>query len=157
MFEDVTKLNVLTLVGLGVLTTVLPRLFPEMRPALKSAIQASMVLIDECSQEAEAELIEEVVTAAVEAIAAILAKPDISERQRSAAVHDTIGDFRRRAHRRARRWREHESDQRRFYQRHVSRLHTALGHRHQNASPAHRRLLDQATEALTKPYPVSST
>ena len=150
-FEDLTKPNLATVVGLGLLTAVLPKLLPEMRPGLRSAIRFGLTLFAESEQEAEAELMQSLVAGTVDQIRAILVGPE-SEPERRGAVRQTVRHFKRQAKRRASRWGRDELSRRRCYDRHVARLETALARHKQRAEPDQQDIIEDAFVALAEAH-----
>ena len=73
--EDLTKSNLVTVPGLGLLTVAATELVPSLRPALKSAIKVGLAILIEAQEEAEVELIRALVLSTVEAIGEVLSRP----------------------------------------------------------------------------------
>jgi hypothetical protein len=159
MFEDLAKSNLVTMVGLTVLTAALPSLLPEWRPAFKTAVKFGITLLAESEAEAEAELIQSLVETTIEAIREELAKP-AGTADRDAAVRRRVRHFKHRAHRRALRWGADEHDSRRRYRRHVIRLATSLEHQEQQSLARDRPIIADAVASLAQadandPHPAS--
>src|SRR5438045_9703144 len=72
--EDLTKSNLVTVPGLGLLTVAATELVPSLRPALKSAIKVGLAILIEAQEEAEVELIDVLVLSTVEAIGEVLSR-----------------------------------------------------------------------------------
>lgn len=149
--DDLIKPNLMTLIGVGLVSAALPKLVPEMRPALKSAIQSGLVLFAESEEEAEAELIQSLVTATLGRIRDILAAP-ASAAERRHAVHHAVGHFKRQAEKRASRWATDTASRRRCYDRHVARLETALARHKTKAEPDDQTIIEDAFIALAEAH-----
>src|ERR1700724_771034 len=119
MLENLTKSDVVTVLGLGLLAAAVSELLPSSRPLLRSAIQFGVDLLTESEIEAEAELIHSLVTATMQGI-----RQQLSERarepERREAVETRVEHFKRRARTRARRWGTDSLDRHRRYRRHVA-------------------------------------
>jgi len=148
MLENITKSNVVTVVGIGVAAAVLSELLPNTRPLIKSAIQLGLDLLTESEAEAEADLIRSLVTATMRGIRDDLSD-SASEAESRKAVRHRIDHFKHRARVHARRWGGDQHDQRRRYTRHLARLESALASEKSEIEPSDRRVLDYAFEALS--------
>ena len=147
MLENLTKSDVVTAVGLGLLAAAVSELLPNTRPLLRSAIQFGVDLLTESEIEAEAELIHSLVTATMQGIRQDLSEP-ASEPERREAVETRVEHFKQRARTRARRWGADPHDRHRRYRRHVAKLESSLAKQKQEVGPRDQRVLDYAFEAL---------
>jgi hypothetical protein len=147
--EDLTKSNLVTVAGLGLLAVVLPEFMPSMRPALKSALKIGISLFVESEAEAEAELIQSLVSATLAGIEQALSKP-ADEAERRAAVRRSIHHFRRKAHARAERWNSDERERHRSYRRHVAGLQAGLVERKQHVGPRRQKIIDEVSTFLAQ-------
>jgi hypothetical protein len=144
-----TKPNLVTLAGLGVLSLALPSLLPQLRPAAVSAIKAGLTLFTESEAEAEAELIESLVAFTAARIREALAS-DAGEAERRHRVRRSIEHFKRHARKRAQRWGGDEPGRKRSYQRHIARLETTLAEQKQEAPPHQQDAIEDAFIALAE-------
>ena len=65
MLENLTKSDVVTVLGLGILAAAVSELLPSSKPLLRSAIQFGVDLLTESEMEAEAELIHSLITVTI--------------------------------------------------------------------------------------------
>ena len=147
MLENITKSDVVTVLGLGLIAAVVSELLPNTRPLLRAAIQFGVDLLTESEIEAEAELIRSLVAATVRGIQQDLSAP-ASEPERREAMQTRVDDFKRQARIRARRWGSDQSDRHRRYRRNVAQLEASLAKQRHRAAPRDQRVLDYAFEAL---------
>jgi hypothetical protein len=123
--EDLAKLELPAILGLGVVMMIAGRLMPELRPQLKSAVQLGLSLVGESEAEAEAGIIDQLATRTVGALAdALLAPP--GDAAAHAAVDRTLRHFQRRARVHARRWAHDPDHVGRHYRRHVRHLRSQI-------------------------------
>jgi len=147
--EDLTKSNLVTVLGLGLLTVAATELVPSLRPALKSAIKVGLAILIEAQEEAEVELIRALVLSTVEAIGEVLSRPaDEDERRR--AVRRRLRHFQRQALSRAECWGADEHERHRCYRRHVAQLQAHLVEKKQHVGPRRQRLIDDASIFLAQ-------
>ena len=147
MLENITKSDVVTVLGLGLIAAAVSELLPNTRPLLRSAIQFGVDLLTESEIEAEAELIRSLVAATVRGIQQDLSAP-ASEPERREAMQTRVDDFKRQARIRARRWGSDQSDRHRRYRRNVAQLEASLAKQRHRSAPRDQRVLDYAFEAL---------
>jgi hypothetical protein len=147
MLDDLTKSNVPTLLALAVTAIVLPELVPSLRPAVKSAVKIGLALLTE--SEAEAELIESLVSTTAEQIKRELSEP-LPEAERRHAVRQRIRRFQRKARARSQRWGKGHEGREHSYRRHVAKLNAALSEEKQQVGPAGKAIIDDATAALVR-------
>ena len=145
--EDLTRPNLVTLAGLGLLSLTLPRLVPQMQPALKSAIRVGIALFSEAEAEAEGELIQSLIAATLDNIRQALDEP-AGDREKRAAVQRSIRHFKHQARRRAHRWGHDDHGRHRCYDRHVAGLETALAQHKAQLAPNQRDVIEDAFVAL---------
>jgi len=148
MLENVTKSDVIAVVGLGLAAAVVSELVPSARPLLRSAVQFGVDLLTESEVEAEAELIRSLVKAMLAGIRQDVCAP-ASEPERRQAVEERVEHFKRQARTRARRWGSDPQDRHRRYRRHVARLEASLARHKEGGMPERDRpVFDYALEAL---------
>jgi hypothetical protein len=147
MLENLTKSDVVTVLGLGLLAAAVSELLPSSKPLLRSAIQFGVDLLTESEIEAEAELIHSLITAAMRGIRQDLSEP-ASEPERREAVETRVEDFKRQARIRARRWGSDPHDRHHRYRRHVAKLEASLAKQKQRVGAQDQRVLDYAFAAL---------
>jgi hypothetical protein len=147
MLENITKSDVVTVLGLGLLAAAVSELLPNGRPLLRSAIQFGVELLTESEVEAEAELIRSLISATMQGIREDLSEPT-GEPERREAIETRVADFKRQARIRARRWGSDLDDRHHRYRRHVARLEASLAKQKQQAGAQDRRVLDYAFAAL---------
>ena len=148
MLENITKSDVVTVLGLGLLAAAVSELLPETRPLLRSAVKFGIDLLTESEVEAEAELIHSLIVATMGNIRQDLSG-QASEPERREAVATRVEDFKRQARIRARRWGSDPHDRHRRYRRHVAKLETSLAKQKGQVGPGDQRVLDYAFEALS--------
>ena len=147
MLENLTKSDVVTVLGLGILAAAVSELLPSSKPLLRSAIQFGVDLLTESEIEAEAELIHSLITATMSGIGQDLSEP-ASEPEHREAVEARVENFKRQARIRARRWGCDPHDRHRRYRRHVAKLEASLASQKRQVGPRDQRVLDYAFEAL---------
>jgi hypothetical protein len=147
MLENITKSDIVTVVGLGLLAAAVSELLPSTRPLLRSAVKFGIDLLTESEIEAEAELIHSLVTATMGNIRQDLSG-HASEPERREAVETRVEDFKRQARIRARRWASDPHDRHRRYRRHVAKLETSLAKQKGQVGSSDQRVLDYAFAAL---------
>jgi hypothetical protein len=147
MLDNWTKSDMVAMLGLGVAAAVLSELLPNARPLIQSAIKFGADLFLEAEGEAEAELIQSLVSATMHGIRQDLSQAR-SEPERREAVQARVEHFKQQARVRARRWGSDHQDRHRRYRRHVVRLEASLAQKKQEAAPRDQRVLDYAFEAL---------
>jgi hypothetical protein len=147
MLENLTKSDVISVLGLGLLAAAVSELLPSSKPLLRSAIQFGVDLLTESEVEAEAELIHSLIAATIRGIRQDLSEP-ASEPERREAVQTRVENFKRQARIRARRWGSDPHDRRHRYRRHVAKLEASLAKQKRQIGPRDQRVLDYAFEAL---------
>ena len=147
--EDLTKSNIVTVLGLGLLTVAATELVPSLRPALKSAIKLGLAILEESEIEAEAELIRFLAVSTFAAIDEVLARPD-DEAKRRAAVRRRIRHFQRQARSRAECWSADEHERYRCCRRHVAQLQAHLVEKKRQVGPRRQRIIDDASIFLAQ-------
>lgn len=147
MLENLTKSDVLTVLGLGLLAAAVSELLPSSKPLLRSAMQFGVELLTESEVEAEAELVHSLIAATMRGIRQDLSGPG-GEADHREAVETRVEDFKRQARVRARRWGSDPHDRHHRYRRHVARLEASLATQKRQAGPRDQRVLDYAFEAL---------
>jgi hypothetical protein len=147
MLENLTKSDVISVLGLGLLAAAVSELLPSSKPLLRSAIQFGVDLLTESEIEAEAELVHSLIAATMRGIQQDLSEP-ASEPERREAVETRVEDFKRQARIRARRWGSDPPDRRRRYRRHVAKFEASLAKHKGQVEPRDQRVLDYAFEAL---------
>jgi hypothetical protein len=147
MFEDIGKPNLATLLTLGLVSVVLPKLLPQMGPAVGTVVKIVIDLLTESEAEAAEELIDALVSSTVAEISKEVARPADPQQSRQ-AVERTVELFKHRARRRAHHWGADEHDRQRRYRRHLAKLRAAV-HRSKNQHADWRRnILDDLGESL---------
>jgi hypothetical protein len=122
--EDLAKMDLPMALGIGVLALVAARFVPELRPPLKAAIRLGLDLVEESHSEAEAGIIDSLVTRTVDALVpSLLAPPGTRGQERTDNV---LRRFRHRARVHARRWARDPAHVDRHYRRHVRHLRDRL-------------------------------
>jgi hypothetical protein len=148
MLENVTKSDVVAVVGLGLAAAALSEFLPNARPLIRSAIQFGVDLLTESEAEAEAALIRSMIEATLAGLRRDASAP-AGEPERRRAAEARVEDFKQQARIRARRWSKDPQDRHRRYRQHVARLEASLTrHRHEPMPERDRRVLDYAVEAL---------
>jgi hypothetical protein len=148
MLENVSKSDLVAVVGLGLAAAVMSELLPNARPVIRSAIQFGVDLLTESEAEAEAELIQSLVSATLRGVRQDLWDTS-SESDGREAVHARLRHFKQQARIRARRWGRDADDRHRRYRCHIARLEGSLArHKDDAVRERDRRVLDYAFEAL---------
>ena len=147
MFEQLTKSNMAIFAGLALASLALPELLPNVRPTLRSAIKLGLGLLAESELEAEAELVETLVAAAMDGIRQDLSQPTTGT-ERSEAVQKRVEHFKHQARTRAQRWARNAEDRHRRYRRHVAKLQSSLANRKHQIAQQDQQILDYALTAL---------
>src|SRR5580704_16421996 len=147
MLENLTKSDVISVLGLGLLAAAVSELLPSSKPLLRSAIQFGVDLLTESEIEAEAELVHSLIAATIRGI-----RQDLSgaggEADHRAAIETRVADFKRQARIRARRWGSDPHDRHHRYRRHVAKLEASLAKQKQRVGAQDQRVLDYAFAAL---------
>jgi Sec-independent protein translocase protein TatA len=125
MFEDIGKPNLVSLLALGAVSVVLPKLLPQMGSALGTAVKIAIDLVTESEAEAAEELIDALVSGTIAEINKEVAQPADPEKSRQ-MVERSIAHFKHRARRRAHRWGADDHDRHRRYRRHLTKLRNAM-------------------------------
>jgi hypothetical protein len=146
MFEDIGKPNLVTLLTLGLVSVVLPKLLPQMRPAVGTAVKVAIDLLTESEAEAAEELIEALVSSTVAEINKEVSRPDPQHSRQ--AVERTVAHFKDRARRRAHRWGADEHDRQHRYRRHLAKLRDAVDRSKDQHQDWRRDILDDLGESL---------
>jgi hypothetical protein len=147
MFEDFGKPNLVTLLTLGLVSAVLPKLLPDMRPAVGTAAKVMLDLITESEAEAAEELMQALVSGAIAEINRQLSRPADPDQSRQ-AVESTMSRFKRRARSRAHRWSANEHDRQRCYSRHLTKMREGLDESKERHAGWQRDILDDLGESL---------
>lgn len=147
MLENLTKSDVVIVLGLGIVAATISELLPNAKPLVRSAVQFGLDLLTESEAEAEAELIQSLVTATMRGVRQRLSDT-ASEPERRGAVRASVEHFKKQARIRARRWGSDPHDRHRRYRRHIAALEASLAKKKQEAPPRDQRLVDYAFEAL---------
>ena len=147
MFEDFGKPNLATLLTLGLVSAVLPKLLPQMGPAVGTAVKIVIDLFTESEAEAAEELIEALVSSTMAEISKEVARPGDPQQSRQ-AIKRTIEHFKHRARRRAHHWGADEGDRKRRYGRHLAKLRAAVDRAKDQHADWRRDILDDLGESL---------
>lgn len=147
MFEDFGKPNLATLLTLGLVSAVLPKLLPQMGPAVGTAAKIVIDLLTESEAEAAEELIDALVSSTIAEINKEVARPGDPQQSRQ-AVERTVEHFKHRARRRAHTWGTDEHDRKRRYRRHLAKLRAAVNRATHHHTDWRRDILDDAGESL---------
>jgi hypothetical protein len=147
MFEDFGKPNLVTLLTLGLVSAVLPKLLPDMRPAVGTAAKVVLDLVTESEAEAAEELMQALVSGTIAEINRQLAQPADPDQSRQ-AVESTVTRFKRRARSRAHRWGADEHDRQRRYRRHLTKMREGLDRSKERHVGWQRDILDDLGESL---------
>jgi hypothetical protein len=147
MFEDFGKPNLATLLTLGLVSAVLPRLLPQMGPAVGTAVKVVIDLFTESEAEAAEELIDALVSSTMAEITKEVARPGDPEQSRH-VVERTVEHFKHRARRRAHAWGTDEHDRKRRYRRHLSKLRAAVDRSKNQHADWQRDILDDLGDTL---------
>src|SRR5438045_9309464 len=147
MFEDIGKPNLATLLTLGLVSVVLPKLVPQMRPAVGTAVKIVIDLLTESEAEAAEELIDALVSSTMAEITKEVARPGDPQQSRQ-TVERTVEHFKRRARRRAHHWGADEHDRQRRYRRHLTKLRAAVDRATDQHADWRRNILDEARASM---------
>jgi hypothetical protein len=147
MFEDIGKPNLATLLTLGLVSAVLPKLLPQMGPAVGTAVKIVIDLLTESEAEAAEELIDALVSSTIAEINTEFLRPGDPQQSRQAVEH-TMERFKHRARRRAHAWGTDEHDRHRRYRRHLAKLRAAVDRSKDQHADWRRDLLDDLGESL---------
>ena len=147
MFEDFGKPNLVTLLTLGLVSAVLPKLLPDMRPAMGTAVKVVLDLLTESEAEAAEELMQALVSGTISEINRQLSQPGDPGRSRQHA-EAAITRFKQRARNRAHRWGADEHDRERRYRRHLTRMREGLNQSRAARAGWQRDILDDLGESL---------
>ena len=147
MFEDIGKPNLVTLLTLGLVSAVLPKLLPQMGPAVGTAVKVVIDLLTESEAEAAEELIDALVSSTIAEINKEVSHPADPEQSRQ-AVDRTLEHFKRRARRRAHQWGGDEHNRNRRYRRHLAKLRAAVNRSKDQHADWRRDILDDVGESL---------
>jgi hypothetical protein len=149
MFEDIGKPNLATLLSLGLVSVVLPKLLPQMGPAVGTAVKIVIDLLTESEAEAAEELIDALVSSTMAEISKEVAHPGDPQQSRH-AVERSVEHFKRRARRRAHHWGADERDRQRRYRRHLAKLRAAVNRSKDRHADWQRNILDDVGESLNE-------
>ena len=147
MFEDIGKPNLATLLTLGLVSAVLPKLLPQMGPAVGTAVKVVIDLLTESEAEAAEELIDALVSSTIAEINKEVARPADPQQSRQ-EVERIVEHFKHRARRRAHRWGADEHDRQRRYRRHLAQLRVAVARSKDQHADWQRDILDDVGETL---------
>jgi len=147
MFEDIGKPNLATLLTLGLVSVVLPKLLPQMGPAVGGAVKIVIDLLTESEAEAAEELIDALVSSTMAEITKEVARPADPQQSRQ-VVERTLEHFKHRARRSAHRWGADEHDRQRRYRRHLAKLRAAVDRATDQHADWRRNILDDVGESL---------
>jgi hypothetical protein len=147
MFEDIGKPNLATLLTLGLVSIVLPKLLPQMGPGIGTAVKIVIDLFTESEAEAAEELIDALVSSTMAEINKEVARPADPQQSRQ-AVERTVEHFKHRARRRAHQWGGDEHDRNRRYRRHLGKLRAAVNRSKDQHADWRRNILDDVGESL---------
>src|ERR1043165_4962041 len=138
MLENLSKSDVVIVLGLGIAAAAISDLLPNAKPLVRSAVQFGLDLLTESEAEAEAELIQALGTAAMRGGGRSLSDP-AAEPERRGAVRASVEHFKKQARIRARRWGSDPHDRHRRYRRHIAALEASLAKKKQEAPPRDQR------------------
>jgi hypothetical protein len=147
MFESIGKPNLVTLLTLGLVSAVLPKLLPAMGPAVGTSIKVVIDLLTESEAEAAEELMEALVSSTIAEINRQVSRPADQQQSRQ-AIERTMAHFKRRARRRAHSWGADEHDRRRRYGRHLRKLREAIDQSKDRHDGWRRDILDDLGDSL---------
>src|ERR1700730_17492162 len=147
MFEDIGKPNLATLLTLGLVSAVLPKLLPQMGPTVGTAVKIVVDLLTESEAEAAEELIDALVSSTIAEISKEVARPADPQQSRQ-AIERTVEHFKHRARRRAHHWGADEHDRQRRYRRHLAKLRAAVDRATDQHAYWRRDILDDVGESL---------
>ena len=147
MFEDIGKPNLVTLLTLGLVSAVLPKLLPAMGPGVGTAVKVVIDLLTESEAEAAEELMEALVSSTMAEINKEMSRPAEPQHSRQ-AIERTVAHFKDRARRRAHRWGADEHDRHHRYRRHLAKLRDAVDRSKEHQTDWQRDILDDLGESL---------
>jgi hypothetical protein len=147
MFEDIGKPNLATLLTLGLVSAVLPKLLPQLGQGVGTAVKIVIDLLTESEAEAAEELIDALVSSTIAEINKEVARPADPQQSRQ-AVERTVEHFKHRARRRAHQWGADEHDRQRRYRRHLAKLRAAVDRSKNQHADWRRNILDDVGESL---------
>lgn len=147
MFENFGKPNLVTLLTLGLVSVVLPKLLLQMSPAAGTAVKLVIDLFTESEAEAAEELMEALVSSTIAEINKEISRPTDPQQTRQ-AVERTVAQFKRRARRRARSWGANEHDGQHRYRRHLTKLREAVDRSKGQHAGLGRDILDDLGDSL---------
>ena len=133
--EDVLEIGEagpLPLVGVGVLTLVLPFYVPSLRPELGGILKASVKLFLEAELGADNQLTDELVDRSVDAL--LRSMPEITDQERHSHTERELERFFSRARAAAHRRGFNREDAKRRYKKHLDRMERTLTHRQRRAA-----------------------
>jgi hypothetical protein len=131
--EDVVKNNLPIVLGLG-LTFAVPVVFPSLRPQWAAAIKTGLKIYLEAGAEVESDLVDSLAEAAVDQLAAAIARPADDHESKVAKV---VSTYKAKARSRAERWGRSEEGRRKRYDRHIAKLRHEISRR-RDAEPGDR-------------------
>jgi hypothetical protein len=147
MFEDIGKPNLATMLTLGLVSVVLPRLLPQMGPAVGTGVKIVIELLTESEAEAAEELIDALVSSTIAEINKEVSRPADPQQSRQ-AVERTVDHFKHRARRRAHTWGADEHDRKRRYRQHLAKLRAAVDRSKNQHADWRRDVLDDVGDSL---------
>jgi len=147
MFEDIGKPNLATVLTVGVVSVVLPKLLPQLGPVVGTAVKIVIDLLTESEAEAAEELIDALVSSTIAEISKEVARPGDPQQLRQAVGH-TMERFKHRARRRAHAWGTDEHDRKRRYRRHLAKLRAAVDRSKNHHADWQRDILENLGESL---------
>ena len=147
MFEDIGKPNLATLLTLGLVSVVLPKLLPQMGPAVGTAVKIVIDLLTESEAEAAEELIDALVSSTIAEINKEVSRPADPIQSRQTVEH-AMERFKHRARRRALAWGTDDHDRHRRYRRHLTKLRAAADLVTDQHADWWRDILDDLGESL---------
>jgi hypothetical protein len=147
MFEDIGKPNLVSLLAMGLVSTLLPKLLPDLRPAMGTAVKVVIDLLTESEAEAAEELMQALVSTTITEINRQLSRPSDPEQSRR-AVEQTVARFKQRARRHSQRWIADEPDRQRHYHRHLKELREAVEQSKDQHAGWPRDILDDLGESI---------
>jgi phage terminase small subunit len=147
MFEDIGKPNLATLLTLGLVSAVLPKLLPQMGPAVGTAVKIVIDLLTESEAEAAEELIDALVSSTIAEINKEVSRPADPMQSRQ-AVERTVEHFKHRARRRVHQWGGDEHHRQRRYRQHLAKLRAAVNRSKNQHADWRRDIFDDLGESL---------
>lgn len=146
--EDVIRRHPLTAVGLAAVgvTALIPQ---ARRGPLAKGVNAVGQLCIEAEGEAEAEIVERMADAAIGQLAQAMAHPEPEARH--AAVHALVHRYKKRAHRRSKRFARDDAGRKRRYARQITALEQRIVHRQATATDAQKQGFVRVLAALKAP------